>query len=153
MYNEKADTDGIYGNGRNALEFELKVKCRKNPDAPAGSDNPDDLYLDSKIFTRHMKWVPRPGQLQMLSDGKETTPNPGPVEDDILISKMRPGHEMDIKMFAVKGVGRDHAKFSPVCTAYYRHGHAQFSPSPKSDSSDCYTHYYFKDIVVSKGQY
>jgi len=120
MYNEKADTDGIYGNGRNTLEFELKVKCRKNPDAPAGSDNPDDLYLDSKIFTRHMKWVPRPGQLQMLSDGKETTPNPGPVEDDILISKMRPGHEMDIKMFAVKGVGRDHAKFSPVCTAYYR---------------------------------
>ena len=27
-----------------------------------------------------------------LSDGLETTPNPGPVEDDILISKMRPGH-------------------------------------------------------------
>ena len=53
-------------------------------------------------------------------DGKETTPNPGPTEDDILIAKMRPGHEMDIKLFAVKGVGRDHAKFSPVCTAYYR---------------------------------
>ncbi len=27
---------------------------------------------------------------------------------------------MDIKLYAYKGVGRDHAKFSPVCTAYYR---------------------------------
>ena len=28
--------------------------------------------------------------------------DPGPVEDDILINKLRPGHEMDIKLFAVK---------------------------------------------------
>jgi len=120
-FDEKAESDGIYGNAKNTLEFELRVKCKKNPDAPeAGSDNQDDLYIDHKIFTKHMKWIPRKGQIQMLSDGKETTPNPGPIEDDILISKMRPGHEMDIKMFAVKGVGRDHAKFSPVCTAYYR---------------------------------
>ena len=28
--------------------------------------------------------------------------SPGPVEDDILINKMRPGHEMEMKMFAVK---------------------------------------------------
>ena len=46
--------------------------------------------------------------------------NPGPVFDDILISKLRPGHEMDIKLYAYKGLGRDHAKFSPVATAYYR---------------------------------
>ena len=30
------------------------------------------------------------------------------------------GHELDIKLYAVKGVGRDHAKFSPVATAFYR---------------------------------
>ena len=28
--------------------------------------------------------------------------DPGPVEPDILINKLRPGHEMDIRMFAVK---------------------------------------------------
>lgn len=33
---------------------------------------------------------------------------------------MRPGHEFDIKLLAVKGVGKDHAKFSPVATATYR---------------------------------
>lgn len=27
---------------------------------------------------------------------------------------MRPGHELDLKLVAVKGIGRDHAKFSPV---------------------------------------
>lgn len=37
-----------------------------------------------------------------------------PVHLDILISKMRPGHELDLQMVAVKGIGKDHAKFSPV---------------------------------------
>lgn len=37
-----------------------------------------------------------------------------PVFDDILIAKLRPGHEIDIQMHCVKGVGSDHAKFSPV---------------------------------------
>lgn len=30
------------------------------------------------------------------------------------MSKMRPGHELDLTLVAVKGIGRDHAKFSPV---------------------------------------
>lgn len=33
---------------------------------------------------------------------------------------MRPGHELDLKLIAVKGVGKDHAKFSQVATAFYR---------------------------------
>ena len=37
-----------------------------------------------------------------------------PVFDDILIAKLRPGHENDLRMHCVKGVGCDHAKFSPV---------------------------------------
>ena len=37
-----------------------------------------------------------------------------PVHDDILIAKLRPGQEMDIKVHCVKGIGSDHAKFSPV---------------------------------------
>ncbi|RMZ96754.1 DNA-directed RNA polymerases I and III subunit RPAC1, partial [Brachionus plicatilis] len=43
-----------------------------------------------------------------------------PVEGDILIAKMNPGQELDLKLLAVKGIGKDHAKFSPVATAYYR---------------------------------
>ena len=37
-----------------------------------------------------------------------------PVHDDILIAKMRPGHEIDCVCHCVKGIGEDHIKFSPV---------------------------------------
>ncbi len=32
----------------------------------------------------------------------ERMSDPGPVEDDILINKLRPGHELEMKLFAVK---------------------------------------------------
>lgn len=38
----------------------------------------------------------------------------GPIDSDILVAKMRPGHELDLKLHAVKSCGKDHAKFSPV---------------------------------------
>ena len=44
----------------------------------------------------------------------------GCIHDDIIISQMRPGHELDLRLIAVKGIGKDHAKFSPVATAFYR---------------------------------
>ena len=30
------------------IEFELKVKCTKNPKAPKDTTDPDELYLNSK---------------------------------------------------------------------------------------------------------
>ena len=33
---------------------------------------------------------------------------------------LRPKQHMDIELLVHKGIGRDHAKFSPVCTAFYR---------------------------------
>ena len=38
----------------------------------------------------------------------------GVVEDDILLCKLRPNQEIHAIMQAVKGIGKDHAKFSPV---------------------------------------
>ncbi|OXB76588.1 UNVERIFIED_CONTAM: hypothetical protein H355_014479 [Colinus virginianus] len=43
-----------------------------------------------------------------------------PVHDNILIALLRPGQEIDVLMHCVKGIGKDHAKFSPVATASYR---------------------------------
>lgn len=117
---ESSHGPSSYGNAKNALEFELKVRCKNNPDAGKTADDPEDLYIDHKVMTSHIKWIPRKDQILALSDGKESTPNPGPVEDDIMLAKLRPGHEIDIRMIAVKGIGSDHAKFSPVATAYYR---------------------------------
>ena len=71
-------------------------------------------------FTSNLRIYQNLRQYILILDGKESTPNPGPVEDDIMLAKLRPGHEIDIRMIAVKGIGSDHAKFSPVATAYYR---------------------------------
>lgn len=43
-----------------------------------------------------------------------------PLHDDIVVDKLRPGQCVDIQVTVTKGVGRDHAKWSPVCTASYR---------------------------------
>ncbi|XP_063235461.1 DNA-directed RNA polymerases I and III subunit RPAC1 isoform X1 [Bacillus rossius redtenbacheri] len=111
-YRQKDDEDGTE---QDTLEFELKIKCTKNPNAPKDSKNPDDIYKNANVYTKHMRWLPRGDQGSMFKAG-----DVGPVHGDILVAKMRPGHELDLKLHAVKGVGKDHAKFSPVCTAYYR---------------------------------
>jgi hypothetical protein len=43
-----------------------------------------------------------------------------PIYPSILIAKLRPGQKIDVEMHAVKGRGKDHAKWSPVATASYR---------------------------------
>lgn len=43
-----------------------------------------------------------------------------PLHDDILLAKLRPGQEIEMEFICTKGIGKTHAKWSPVCTAYYR---------------------------------
>ena len=43
-----------------------------------------------------------------------------PVHGDILLVKLAPGQEIELEAHAFKGIGKDHAKFSPVATASYR---------------------------------
>lgn len=60
--------------------------------------------------------MPLGKQHDMFPSGGEIKPcNP-----DILLVKMRPGQKIIMSMHAVKGIGQDHAKFSPVATASYR---------------------------------
>jgi DNA-directed RNA polymerase I and III subunit RPAC1 len=42
------------------------------------------------------------------------------LHDDILIAKLRPGQEIEMELICEKGIGKTHAKWSPVCTAFYR---------------------------------
>lgn len=95
------------------IQFKLKVKCTRNSSVSDATD-PDVLYKNHKVYTKDMEWVPLPGQEHLKSKGIR------PVHEDILITTMRPGHELDLELHCLKGIGKDHAKFSPVATASYR---------------------------------
>lgn len=103
-------------NENDSLEFELKIKCSYNKETnKKDSSRVEDMYKNNNVYSKHIKWIPVGDQKEHF---KEI--DVGPIDSDILIAKMRPGHELDIKMVAVKGIGKDHAKFSPVATAFYR---------------------------------
>ncbi|ESO84453.1 hypothetical protein LOTGIDRAFT_196653 [Lottia gigantea] len=110
-YRAEGDTEGT---AEDTIEFHLKVKCSRNKEVKDATD-PDEMYKDHKVTTKYLKWVPVGNQSEIFKEGDIK-----PVHDDILIAKLRPGQEMDIVMHCVKGIGKDHAKFSPVATASYR---------------------------------
>ncbi|WWC70735.1 uncharacterized protein I206_104686 [Kwoniella pini CBS 10737] len=97
------------------IVFDLSVRCDRKPGVDKSEKDPKKLYYDSNVFTGMMKWSPSGDQSKKYK-GK----NPKPVDKDILLCKLRPGQQIDLHCFARKGVGMDHAKFSPVATASYR---------------------------------
>ncbi|KAG5831625.1 hypothetical protein ANANG_G00305710 [Anguilla anguilla] len=97
------------------IQLQLKIKCTRNPRATKDSSDPSELYLNHMVYSKDMKWVPIGNQADVFADASI-----GPVHDDILLAQLRPGQELDIVMHCVKGIGKDHAKFSPVATASYR---------------------------------
>ena len=67
------------------------------------------------VYSGQLQWVPQGTQAQRLGASAVR-----PVHDDILIAKLRPGQRIVVECHAHKGIGQDHAKFSPVATASYR---------------------------------
>uniref|UniRef100_A0A0B7A266 DNA-directed RNA polymerases I and III subunit RPAC1 n=1 Tax=Arion vulgaris TaxID=1028688 RepID=A0A0B7A266_9EUPU len=110
---EYKQKDSVEPTSEDTIQFKVKVKCTKNNITTDVTD-PDVLYKNHKVYTKDMEWVPLPGQDHLKCK------NIRPVHEDILIASMRQGHELDLELFCVKGIGKDHAKFSPVATASYR---------------------------------
>lgn len=90
------------------LLFKLEVSCTKNPKQDEA--NP---YIDSLVKSSSLKWVPIGQQKKELKEVK-------PVLDDIVLAKLRPGQKIHLECYAEKGIGKNHAKWSPVSTAFYR---------------------------------
>jgi len=98
----------------NALLFTIKAKCSNNPKAPPLADE-KLRYINSEVYSKHLTWVPQGDQEERFGDFP-----PKPLYEDILIAKLRPGQEIEMECFAIKGIGKIHAKWSPVCPVSYR---------------------------------
>ena len=101
------------------LKFKLHVRCtKKDPNVPMIINNTideDKFYNNANVYASHLKWEPMGDQKERF-EGDE----PAALYGDILIAKLRPGQEIEMELFCEKGIGKTHAKWSPVCTAYYR---------------------------------
>ncbi|XP_064990850.1 uncharacterized protein LOC135628214 isoform X4 [Musa acuminata AAA Group] len=113
-------------NERNTIVYKLDVSCKKgSPRVTVKSDQ--------------LKWLPHGSELQMDSHDisakaksytsfsciqdslPEFSKKPLGVKfDDIIIAKLGPGQAIELEAHAVKGIGKIHAKWSPVATAWYR---------------------------------
>ncbi|KAK4221831.1 DNA-directed RNA polymerase [Podospora fimiseda] len=100
----------------NTVGLELCVKCENNPDASPNETDPRKLYKHAHVYAKDIVVTLAGRQVEFFSGENAIRP----VNPDILIAKLRPGQEIDIKMHMIKGVGSNHAKFSPVATASYR---------------------------------
>ena len=138
-------TRGISKNSRsedatdaNTIVFGLEVRARRTrrrtpslgaasrpaPGTPLPHQDSDDeeearkpgghLHT-TKVYSGDLKWLPQ-GEQEAFLAGRPVKP----VHDDILLAKLRPGQSIVLEAHGRKGIGQDHAKFSPVSTAAYR---------------------------------
>lgn len=92
-----AEFDGNHEhfNAKNCLKFVLKAAATER----------------TLVLSESMQWVPLEGQ-DSAWDVR--------VEPGIVVTKLAAGQQLDLELYAVKGTARDHAKWNPVCSAFYR---------------------------------
>ena len=121
--------DPLLMDNTNTLVFKLLVQCKyksnnNNKNNKNNLKNMDDLPVELKyekcnIYSSDIEWVPQRGQIEKLKEFNHQTPI-SCVYNDILLAKLRPGQTIEASMKAIKGKGKDHAKWSPVGTAFYK---------------------------------
>jgi DNA-directed RNA polymerase I and III subunit RPAC1 len=94
---------------RDTVVFKIDITCERNPKAPKGSNKPEEMYINHELLSSHIRWDPVGEQEEIFAGSR-----PGPTNGNIVLAKLRPGQSVNMEMHAVKGVGKDHAKFSPV---------------------------------------
>ncbi|ACI65295.1 predicted protein, partial [Phaeodactylum tricornutum CCAP 1055/1] len=124
---DEQDDDDPSPTDRNTVVFRLGVSCGSDPnkgkakhkaDSHENANDAAEADQDERPYTKHvyskdLVWVPQGDQEERLQDICA-------MHDDILIAKLRPGQSIELEVHGRVGVGKDHAKFSPVATASYR---------------------------------
>jgi DNA-directed RNA polymerase I and III subunit RPAC1 len=100
---EEAPTD------LNTIVFNLVAKCERRKDVKKGETNPELIWTGSRVLSSQLAFDPKGSQLDLFKDGL-----PKPAINEILIAKMRGGQEVVAELHCNKGLGKEHAKWSPV---------------------------------------
>jgi len=100
---------------RNTIVFNLAISCTRNPkhNPSIPSSSP---YINSTVLSSHLAWEPQ-GEQSTLSEFIATPP--APTNPDIVLAKLRPGQEIEMVLHAIKGIGSEHAKWSPVGESHW----------------------------------
>lgn len=97
----------------NTIVFELREKCRAEKTKDGSIiHNEKGLPITSSnilVYSKSLKWIPQGSQQELFRESPIS-----PCHEDILLVKLRPGQELDLELHACKGIGKDHAKWSPV---------------------------------------
>ncbi|BGP03313.1 oligosaccharyl transferase glycoprotein complex, beta subunit [Rhodotorula toruloides] len=99
----------------NTVVFSLIARCERRKDVKKGETDPHKIWSGVEVLSSNLSFSSRGGQDELFGDRP-----PKPAIDDILVAKMRGGQEIVAELHCVKGIGKDHAKWSPVATASYR---------------------------------
>ncbi|KAF6136066.1 hypothetical protein GIB67_000470 [Kingdonia uniflora] len=117
-------------NEKNTIVSKLNVQCGRKGDRLAMKFN-------------ELKFLPNGSEFEMVTGSMSSDPNTNkktytlfscsqdlllkfannpitPKHEDIIISKLGPGKGIELEAHAVKGLGKSHAKWFPVCTTWYR---------------------------------
>ncbi|OIR57554.1 MAG: DNA-directed RNA polymerase I and III subunit RPAC1, partial [Amphiamblys sp. WSBS2006] len=79
------------------LIFQLKKSCKDTARAT--------------VYSGDMEWVPQGGQMEKM-------PAVGVVDGEIPVARLAKGQCVDLELHCVKGIGKDHAKWSPATVSY-----------------------------------
>jgi DNA-directed RNA polymerases I and III subunit RPAC1 len=118
VHSNEVDTDDVVVQPNPEIETAAMEAAILAGTTTRASTIPKVQYAHDRPYTKHVYssdliWVPQ-------GDQEETLPPVKPIHDDILIAKLRPGQIIELEAHGRKGIGKDHAKFSPVATASYR---------------------------------
>ncbi|KAJ0981999.1 hypothetical protein J5N97_010254 [Dioscorea zingiberensis] len=112
-------------NERNTIVFKLAASCKKgSPHLIVKSDQLKWLPGGSEQPMESANPSAKPRTYTSFSCSQDSLPEfankPLGVQDHVFIDKLGPGHAIELEAHAVKGVGKVHAKWSPVSTTWYR---------------------------------
>ncbi|XP_055331487.1 DNA-directed RNA polymerases I and III subunit RPAC1-like [Paramacrobiotus metropolitanus] len=135
-------SDDMIGHRVGMVPFRADPRCFKFRPADKKPDSLDygilfELQVEPKKVARSTRHVPVNPKVDMVklystdfkfpresSYPQDLMEKVGPVhntvEDRILVATLHPAQELEFRVFVAKGIGKDHAKFSPVSTAFYR---------------------------------